>query len=228
MNHTLSNSPALAPPHDTGVSPAPMPSDVLLQASRRVDWRFLLPDPNLGRVGCVEPVSGSLVDSLRLFSASLRTIGDSESQDGPGGQFDVVVASDPSRARLQRAVGLVMSDGYLYIEVHGLSLFGRSGRGSRRDSPANNTRLRLPGYCAAHIEKLGFAEVTAHWHWPDFESCTKIVPLDNRAALGYTFSMSGRGTKARLRANLGRWLMRSGLLTWSVPCFSIVARRVCA
>jgi hypothetical protein len=39
--------------------------DSLLQASRRLDWRFLLADPELGRVACLGSHDPELVESLR-------------------------------------------------------------------------------------------------------------------------------------------------------------------
>ena len=45
--------------------------DALLQASRRVDWRFLLPEAELGRVACIGETDPDLVRSLRLFSSEL-------------------------------------------------------------------------------------------------------------------------------------------------------------
>lgn len=45
--------------------------DMLLQASRRVDWRFLLPNPALGRVAYVGPVDSEHAASLRLFLPNL-------------------------------------------------------------------------------------------------------------------------------------------------------------
>src|ERR1044071_531014 len=67
---------------------APLDADVLLQASRRVDWRFLLPDPNLGRVAYFGPARGALLESLRLFSAALAL---GEAASSGGAQHDLVV-----------------------------------------------------------------------------------------------------------------------------------------
>ncbi|HYY32017.1 MAG TPA: hypothetical protein VE693_00315 [Gaiellaceae bacterium] len=45
--------------------------DALLQASRRLDWRFLLEQPELGRVACIAKHDPDLIESLRLFSEVL-------------------------------------------------------------------------------------------------------------------------------------------------------------
>ena len=62
-------------------------SDALLQASRRVDWRFLLPDPNLERVAYLGPANRSLWESLRLFSAALAVIESIPTQDSRNGHL---------------------------------------------------------------------------------------------------------------------------------------------
>jgi hypothetical protein len=77
-------------------------ADALLQASRRVDWRFLLPDPNLGHVAYVGPGRGALIESLRLFSTSL-TLPETRATTTAIAQYDLVVTSGPSLEMLRRA-----------------------------------------------------------------------------------------------------------------------------
>jgi SAM-dependent methyltransferase len=191
---------------------AALDADALLQASRRVDWRFLLPDPNLGRVAFLGPARGPLIESLRLFSAALAA-NEAASQDG---LYDVVVAVDPTLAALRRAARLLRPGGQLYVEACG---------------PLKPTRL-LPvgrprfaaGYIAA-VEQLGLAEAAAYWHWPNFESCAEIVPLGEHDALLLALARRRSGTGAWLKSTLGRALLRSGLFVWLVPCFSVVAQK---
>jgi len=46
--------------------------------ARRADWRFLLPEPGLGRVACLPPHEPELIDALGklplLVTASLRAL----------------------------------------------------------------------------------------------------------------------------------------------------------
>lgn len=49
-------------------------NDTLLQLSRRIDWRFLLPDPELGRVACFGASDELLVSALKRFSAALTLV----------------------------------------------------------------------------------------------------------------------------------------------------------
>lgn len=200
-----------------------MPTSLLIEASRRVDWRFLMPDPILGHVLYVEPVERTLFNSLHLFSDSLTIIEmdrATELEYTPT-HFDVVVAGDPSRATLQRMATLPRLGGFLYIEAHGMTSVLRSleWKGFKQDG-----LWRPDGYVSA-LRELGYSEVRTHWHWPDFETCKMMIPLDNRAAMHHALDRSGRSLKARLGAGVGRWLHWSGLLTLTVPCFSLLARR---
>jgi hypothetical protein len=190
-------------------------ADALLQASRRVDWRFLLPDPNLGWVGYIGPSRGALVESLRLFSRALTMVEPSVAPSAS--QFDVVVASSPSREALRRAAELIRPGGFLYVEAFGP--FRRRWRTGRGRS------LRFAADYVATMERLGLAEATAYWHWPNFESCAEIVPLADQDALLLAFSRRRSGAGARLKSAAGRALLRSGLFARLAPCFSIVARK---
>lgn len=201
-------------------------SDALLQASRRLDWRFLLPDPDLGLVAYLGPAQGALVESLRLFSASLTVIEMSQAHSEPAARYDVVVTTEPSYETLREAANWVRAGGFLYAEAYGLFQAGRLlRRTGRHRLSLKGPRLCYPADYVVALERLGFTEIQAHWHWPDFESCTKIIPLENHMALHYIVDWGGRNAKARLKSVLGRCLLRSGLLVRLVPFFSIVARQ---
>jgi hypothetical protein len=216
----ISNSPLTQPKSADQPAMATNPAsaldaDALLQASRRVDWRFLLPDPNLGRVAYLGPRRGALLDSLRLFSAAL-VVG--EATGVGGAQHDVVVAHAPSLGGLRHAAKLVRPGGFLYVEAYGLVHRRRLGHGFSR----------WPRFAADYvtaIERLGLAEAAAHWHWPNFESCAEIVPLADQDALLLVMRRRRSGAGARLKSTLGRVLMRSGLFVRLAPCFSVVARK---
>jgi hypothetical protein len=194
---------------------AGLDADALLQASRRVDWRFLLPDPNLGRVAYLGPARGALLDSLRLFSATLAV---GEAAGLGGAQYDAVVAHAPSLDGLRRAAGLVQPGGYLYVEAYGPLHRRRLGRGSGRWP-------RFAADYVAAVERLGLVEATAYWHWPNFDACAEIVPLADRDTLLLAMGRRRSGAGARLKSALGRALLRSGLFVRLAPCFSVVARK---
>ena len=199
-------------PHKQPATAAPLDADALLQASRRVDWRFLLPDPNLGYVAYLGPAQDALAVSLRLFSAALTLV---DAGPGPSGvEYDVVVARSPSLPALRRAAGLVRPGGFLYVEAYGPFKRRRAASG-----------LRFAADHIAAVERLGLADAVAYWHWPNFDACAEIVPLGDRDALRLAFARRRSGAGARLKSALGRALLASGLFARLAPCYSIVARK---
>ena len=227
------------------IAPAPLPSadamdvpdgqlhsDALLQASRRVDWRFLLPEPYLGHVAYLGPARDSLLHSLRLFSASLTVVEGLGAGDERSARYDVLVVCSPSPGVLERAAEMVRPGGFLYVEAYGIFgpgrlrqilLDGGAGQIFRRRR-VTSPRIRQAADCVAAVERLGFVDIQAYWHWPNFESCTMIVPLGDRAALLHALERHASGTGVQLKAMLGRWLLESGWLARVVPCFSVVAQ----
>jgi hypothetical protein len=217
----ISNSSLMQPmtaqdSHIANDAAAQLDTDALLQASRRVDWRFLLPDPNLGQVAYLGPARGALLDSLRLFSASLA-IGVAAGEGGA--QYDLVVTSAPSLDGLRRAAELVRPGGFLYVEAYGPLYRRRLRRGPSRWP-------RFAADYVAAVERLGLVEAVAHWHWPNFEACAEIVPLADPDALLLALARRRSGAGARLKSLFGRLLLRSGLFARLAPCFSVVARRI--
>ena len=187
-------------------------ADALLQASRRLDWRFLLPDPDLGHVACLGAVAADFQDSLRLFSDSLTMLALESEESGEAELFDVMVVRNLSAEKLRLAARWLKPGGYLYAENDGLISGGK------------HWRFALPPACVTAVSQTGFTEVQVHWHWPNFAACTRIIPLDDRGALRFSFVRGGRSAKARLQSGFGRLLLWSGLLRQIVPRFSIVAR----
>ena len=199
-------------PHAADSQTTQLDADALLQVSRRVDWRFLLPDPNLGHVAYLGPAGGALLESLRLFSASLAL------DEAAGAHYDVVVAHNPPLDALRRAAGLVRPGGFLYVEAYGPLHRRRLRRGPGRWP-------RFAADYVAAVERLGLVEAVAHWHWPSFEACAEIVPLADRDAMLLALGRRRSGAGARLKSTFGRVLLRSGLFARLAPCFSVVARK---
>ena len=181
--------------------PAESHSDVLLQASRRLDWRFLLPDPGLDRVAYIGPIHGTLLPTLRQFSKSDVL----EAPDADDAGYDVVVLRNPSLNRLRSAVRLVRPGGCLYAEI--------SGAG------------RLPGRYVTTLRRAGLTQVEMYWHWPNFEKCTRIIPLGGPTPLVYTLIKGQTGVVPQFWAILLHWLHQTGLLHLALWHFSLVAQR---
>ncbi len=186
----------------------------LLRLSRRVDWRFLLPDVELGHVACFGRGDPDLVESLLHFSASLVRLDAPEGRsavDAPA--YDLAVLSDPTLEEIRDAVGILHGGGWLYAEIH-----NPLARGFRL------RRLRFARAYARALEQLGVEEVEVYWHWPDFASCEEIVPLNDAGAVRLMLARR-RVYGERIKFWLGRLLVRMGLFGLLVPCASIVGRR---
>jgi hypothetical protein len=124
---------------------------------RRLDWRFLLPEPRLRRVLYVGAGDGPLTAALAQLSERLCMSGAGH----PSG-VDVLVAEGVGRDALARALPNLASGGALYWEL------------PRYRSPFRS-EIRW-------LHDRGLGDVRLHWHIPDFETCRQIVPLDDPAA----------------------------------------------
>jgi len=201
-----------------------MDSGALLHASRRIDWRFLLPNPALERVAYFGANNGSLLSSLALFADEL-TIVDAKRKATQHAQYDVVVAYEPTPQILRQAVDALQPGGSLYIEAHGLFWPAKWQRGMQNLPLLQQPRLWQPNDYVRTLQHWGLAEADAFWFWPNFEDCTKIVPLNEQAILAYTFAAQAQSTrlKARLKAAYKQWLVQRSWLSLSLPSFGIVA-----
>lgn len=212
MNGSMRDARLSVHPVHTGPGRSP-DADARLQASRRLDWRFLLPDPELGRVAYVGAAQPALIEALQLFAAQVDLWGAAAPDAAntlPGSldAYGLAVAHAPAagafEAVLRQAAALVRPGGTLYLETR--------GRLSRR-----LTALR----------RLGLAHIAAYWIWPNFEACTKVIPVDHLATVAQ-FEGARLGP-----AWLNRWgaggllprLARSRLAHDAIPCLGIVAQR---
>ena len=189
----------------------------LLDASRRVDWHFLLPTVQLEQVAYVGPQTDLICSALRSFSQSLTVFHELPRADEENRQFDVVVVIDPCDETLGRSAQIVCPGGAMYVEVN-----------RRAAKPRySNTASKLTGsadYVDA-LQRLGFKDVRAHWHCPDFDACTVIMPLTGHAAHLSFLQLRAASPNAKVKALFARWLLRCGLLNPVIRCFSVVAEK---
>jgi hypothetical protein len=171
----------------------------VLNAIRRLDWRFLLPDPALGRVVYVGRGESDLLVALRIAGLDVTAL-TGETAGAAGASFATAVMVNPSPRDRALAAALLRPGGWLYAEVSG-------ARAARR--------------LAKHLSGAGFGSVQLHWHWPDFARCTRILPLDDAGALVYGLLKGRGGAQGKAVA----WLARSGALRWLARPVSVVARR---
>ncbi|MFQ5652193.1 MAG: aminoglycoside phosphotransferase family protein [bacterium] len=179
----------------------------ILERIRRLDWRFLLPDPTLRSVAYLGATDTALYRALAEFSDGLRVVpGHSDNQCGSS-RCDVLVSATSSLADLERASALLNPGGFLYLEW-------------RRPQP-----LRSPGRVVRALTHLGFSAINLYWHRPSFASCLDIIPLQDKRVLRYVFSRNSSGVKGILQKAVGHVLMRLRLLARVVPCVSMVAQK---
>jgi hypothetical protein len=166
-------------------------------AVRRADWRFLLPDPRLGRVACPAPTELELVVALRAAGATVHVL------EAPrcAVPYDVVVVTGSQVVDAHAARGLLRSGGWLYAEVAG----------------------RRSGAAAAAVRAAGFRDVAVHWLWPDARSCREIVPLE-RNALRAAMGRRDPGARLRLRARAATLLAGCGLLRLTMDVAAVIGR----
>jgi hypothetical protein len=185
----------------------------LLEASRRVDWRFLLSDPALGEVVYVGRRNEALIEACSAFASRVSVL-DPLTPMSDGVEADTVVAVDPRADELRTAAERLRGGGWLYAEFSGFT--PAAIRHARRPS--------LSRRCARALERLGFEDVRRHWHWPTFAACTEIIPIAEPEALRHWLvRREADGTPAK--AVLARIVIALRLPTFFAFATSVVGRR---
>ena len=193
--------------------------DARLHRVRRLDWRFLLPDPVFGHVAMLGDDDPELVQALRATSPALALLDlNWQFPTGQEPRFDLVVLRSCDPADAVRAGALLGPGGSLYWEIE---------RCRDRRSPRTwfgNGPLRIAAI-RARLEALGFGGIGFHWHRPDFATAVEIIPLGDDGSLGYVLGGRSRRLGGRTKRALGRLLRRAGMLERLIPCMSVVATR---
>lgn len=214
------NTLAVTPMTESTPNRATPNQDALLQVSRRVDWRFLLPDPDLGHTAYVGRTDAGLIESLRRFTSSLTILERGQAVAATTSHFALVIASNPNRNELRQAAELTRVGGFLYFEVDKRWSRQTRHRLSRDNRPPRGVR----GYLSA-IQQLDLSDPKVHWHWPSFDSCHEMIPLQDRAAGICALRRRGSSSRVRWKTRLARLLLETQLLANFVPCFSVITRR---
>ena len=191
----------------------PIRDDATLQACRRLDWRFLLPEPRLGTVLLWGTKPSTLSQALERFaeSVTMREAVLRELTSAGDGGFDLAVLQSPGKRCLTTVASLLKPGGCVYIELH-----------RRLRQPLRSINL---SECVLLLQRKGFQHIQCYWHQPDFERCLEILPLGNRQAMRYYFSKPAGDWGTWLKLRIAGLLFYSGLLINLVPCLSIVARQ---
>lgn len=188
-----------------------------LELSRRLDWRFLLPEPTLRSVGYFGD-SSKLLTALEMFGQSVTAFsGDNSGPVCP--RFDTVVLRYPSLQIVEAAGRMTKPEGHMYIEVPGTL------------SRIRNRTVMTQGLAgilkyARTLWKLQFDDIHAYWHRPGFEGCREIIPLFDSVAMRFVLSRERPTNLAREFGLIAaRCLLRTGLLPHLVPCYSVIAHK---
>jgi hypothetical protein len=179
-----------------------------LQIARRLDWRYLLPDPRLRDVTLIGRPDGILLEALQAFSEKLNVVA-SSSRTTPIvlHTSEVVVLRSSDLAAIPLARMALRSSGYLYWELE-----------------ANRQRVSLPS-CLAALRTHGFDEIATYWCRPNFEECLEIIPFREPSALAFVLSRHFSGTRQWLIRLFVRLVAGSEIPARLISCWSIVARK---
>jgi hypothetical protein len=185
---------------------------LLLQSSRRLDWRFLLPRPQLGRTVCIGRPDAALLDALRAHAdLTVAAAGTSP----PPSSFDIAVLKDAPLESVRAGRDLVRPGGWVYAEV---------GGGFRRPVAALfGARPVRRWRCA--FSDAGLTEVTAYWHVPGHQTAAFLVPLADSGGVRLVLGRHQGSAAGRAKAIIGRLLLAVGLVELAVRDASVLGRR---
>ncbi len=184
------------------------PPQAALECARRLDWRFLLPDPMLSNAAYLGNLDESLAGALQMLFPSVL-----DARSNTHRQFATVIVGGGSVGLLAAAAEFVELDGWLYVE------FTRT-----IGSPAG--WLQTARRCRRELCRLGFDQISAFWHRPNFANCLEIIPLFEPAARAFVLSRCSPAWRSRAKFAFARLLDRTGMLAVAVPCFSVVAHKI--
>jgi hypothetical protein len=205
--------PELPHPQAEHAGDDPLDPALLLQASRRVDWRFLLPRPQLAATVYIGRSDASLIAALRAH-ADLTIVGE-DILPSSTSSFDLAVLKDAPLGSVPAVRDLVRPGGWIYAEV-------RSVRG--RHGPIAIGARPVSRWCRAFAD-AGLTELTAHWHVPNHDAAAFLVPLDDRGAVRLMLRRHQGSAAGRAKAIVGRVLTAAGLIDLVVRDASVLGRR---
>ncbi len=152
---------------------------------RRVDWRFLLPDPGAGAARIVCFTRGELRKAVELIAGELREPGTRP------GDNDLAIVVDPDDATLAAARTALRDGASLYGEWRSPFLTAR----------ALTDRLR----------RAGFSDVRCYRPWPSLGATQAWLPVGSRGPRSYFLLHHRRlpGQRRALLLNIVRYVARS-------------------
>lgn len=158
------------------------------------DWRFLLPDADLGHVAILGRPRPELLRSLEAVAATVAR----EDEIEPGRTYDTVVAVRGGRRTVARALPLLAPAGVLRIER-----VKRLGRRSLMDL----------------LRAQGFSPPELYWHRPNLARTTVLVRLRDRSGGAAVLRLSRSGPKRVVEQRL----LRAGAVELGAGAVSLLA-----
>jgi hypothetical protein len=206
----MAERPWHAPPEQAGDGPDD--PALLLQASRRVDWRFLLPRPQLAATVYLGRPDAALIAALRAH-ADLTIVGQDAIRSPAS--FDLAVLKDPLLGSVRAGRDLVRPGGWVYAEVGGVL---------RRPGPVPIAARPVSRWCRVFLD-AGLTEVTAHWQVPNHDAAAFLVPLDDPGGVRLVLGRHQGSVAGLTKATVGRVLAAMGLIELAVRDASVLGRR---
>lgn len=178
-----------------------------LALARRLDWRFLLADPRLGRVAVAGRPDPELLDALGAFAETIV--------DDPNERAEVVVVHAPTAAGVRAAIERVAPGGSIVIELVGRARPGRTGQLAAASA----------GDVAERLRHEGFVDVHGSWVWPTHETGLEIVPLDRPALIRLSLARRRGSRQALVKARLVGAAVKLGIGPALFDATTVVGRR---
>jgi hypothetical protein len=198
------------------VSPAPGQPDLVdvdvlaLHLWRRLDFRFLLPVFEPGRVGYAGNVNGETVAALRLLDPGATAI-PADGTKTLKEEFDVVLLCSPARSTFESAIAALKPGGWMCAEIRSALI--------RPSGPRT-----LMGWERAFVRK-GLKDVSVHWHAPGLDFPSRIVPIASATAVRDALSRHQRVRLGKAKELMGRTALALGLFAAAVPEGTVIGQR---
>jgi len=187
------------------VEPARLP----LHLWTLLDWRFLLPVAQPGRVGYGGHVGPDAAAAMNLLDPAATRI-DVDGSAGAG-EFDLVLLSQPDLLLLEEGIRSLRAGGWICLQVkRNFSL----GRGPHT----------LGGWKRA-LDRAGFDEVDIHWLVPTLEHPERLVPTASEAAVRDTIEHYSSARFGKAKAPVARLALRLGLFNVAAPAGVVIGRQ---
>ncbi len=175
---------------------------------QRLDWRFLMPDPQPRRVGYAGPIDHETLRAIQLLDVGAVDIDNSADLDNPRDGCDVIFLPVPTSENLRLAYAMLRPGGWVCLQV-------------RRGGPGKRT---IGGWHRA-VRRTGFHDVNAYWHAPTLDACSRIVRLDAATGVRNTLKRHEGLRFGQAKSAVAKVVFRAGLLPFVVPEGSVIGLR---